>query len=290
MRELRRVAETAVLRVEARSQAFPGALERLAREVSEIVGAAGLDLLQRLHQVRATLPDLLALRAVVVLDRDEHLAKRRHAVAALLRKIRARENRQVLIGRQKHRERPAARAAGEEVMRGLIDLVEVGPLFAIDLDVHVKIVHEPRRVIVLERLVRHHVTPVACGVADRKQNRFVLLPRGFERRFVPRLPVDGIIRVLQQVRARFGAQRIAHEHTIATAADAAAGRCSTRRARWCRSEAGSTLAPSGNTSSLGESLCSNTLTSTRSRFRSAPSPYAGTVSCTSADSSRAGSV
>jgi len=49
----------------------------------------------------------------------------------------------------------------EELDRAHVDLVDVGPLLAVDLDVDEELVHEARRRLVLERLVGHHVAPVA---------------------------------------------------------------------------------------------------------------------------------
>src|SRR6266511_6095536 len=56
-------------------------------------------------------------------------------------------------------------------------------------------------VLVLERLPLHHVAPVAGGVADREQDRLVLLARLGQRLGTPREPVDRVVGVLQQVRA-----------------------------------------------------------------------------------------
>ena len=100
-------------------------------------------------------------------------------------------------------------------MARLVDLVEVGPLLAVDLDVDEELVHELRRRLVLERLVGHDVAPVARRVADRQQDRLAGLARCRERLVVPRLPMHGIVRVLFQVGARLFAQSIAHALTIA---------------------------------------------------------------------------
>ena len=62
-----------------------------------------------------------------------------------------------------------------------VDRVEVGPLLAVDLDVDEALVHQRRGGRVLERLVRHHVAPVAGRVADREQDRLVLRARALER-------------------------------------------------------------------------------------------------------------
>jgi class 3 adenylate cyclase len=81
-----------------------------------------------------------------------------------------------------------------------VDAVDVGPFLAIDLDVDEALVHQRRGAGIFERLVRHHVAPVAGGVADREQDRLVLLPRPRERLLAPRVPLDRVLRVLQQVR------------------------------------------------------------------------------------------
>src|SRR5688572_23641448 len=99
-------------------------------------------------------------------------------------------------------------------MARLVDLVEVGALLAIDLDVDVKLVHELRRRFVLERLVGHDVAPVARGIADRKQDGLARLPSFLERFVVPGLPVNGVVRVLLEIRARLFAQSIFHAATM----------------------------------------------------------------------------
>ena len=91
----------------------------------------------------------------------------------------------------------------------LINLVEIRPLLAVDLDVHEGAVHQLSRRRVLERLVRHDVAPVASGISDRQQNGLVLLLRQRDRLFAPRIPVDGIVRVLLEIRTGFGRETIA---------------------------------------------------------------------------------
>jgi len=48
-----------------------------------------------------------------------------------------------------------------------VDLIDVGALLAVDLDVHEQVIHDARGRLVLEAFVRHDVTPVAGGVTDR---------------------------------------------------------------------------------------------------------------------------
>ena len=70
--------------------------------------------------------------------------ERRHAVARLGREVGAAEERPLVVGREEHRQRPAAAALRQHLVRELVDLVEVGPLLAIDLDVDEQLVHQRR--------------------------------------------------------------------------------------------------------------------------------------------------
>ena len=103
--------------------------------------------------------------------------------------------------------RPAAVLA-HQVQRRHVDLVDVGPLFAVDLDVDEQVVHHRRGGVVLEALVRHHVAPVAGGIADREQDRLVGALGLRQRGRIPRPPVDRIVLVLQEIRRRFLRQAV----------------------------------------------------------------------------------
>jgi len=142
----------------------------------------------------------------------EHLHERRRTVARRLRKISPREERHQILRRQEHSQRPAAAAPRESLMRELVDLVDIWPLFAIDLDIDVQRVHHARGCFVFEAFVRHDVAPVAGGVADREQDRLVRRARGGERLVGPRPPVDRIVRVLAKIRAGFARESVRHAH------------------------------------------------------------------------------
>ena len=45
-----------------------------------------------------------------------------------------------------------------------------------------------------------HVAPMACGVADRQQNRLVFAACRGQCRLSPRIPVHGVVGVLEQIR------------------------------------------------------------------------------------------
>ena len=142
--------------------------------------------------------DLAPLLVPGLGDREEHLLERRQPMSRLRREVRAAEER--LAGRgQEDRHRPAALARQRD--DGIhVHRVEIGPLFAVDLDADEALVHHPCGEGVLERLVLHHVAPVARRVPDREQDRPVLLACARERLLAPRKPVDRIAGVLLEVR------------------------------------------------------------------------------------------
>ena len=118
----------------------------------------------------------------------------------------------LLVRRHEHRHRPAA-LAGHGLGRGHVDRVHVGSLLPVHLDRDHVLVEYRRRLGVLERLVRHHVTPVAGGVAHREQDGDVP-PGGLGEGLVaPRPPVHRVVRVLEQVGARRIAQPVHHAHS-----------------------------------------------------------------------------
>ena len=88
------------------------------------------------------------------------------------------------------------------MQRRHVDLIDIRPLLAIDFDVDEELVHDPRGRVVLETFMRHDVAPVAGRIADREQDRFVGLLGFGERLRSPRPPIDRIVLVLQQIRAR----------------------------------------------------------------------------------------
>ena len=67
---------------------------------------------------------------------------------------------------QKHRQRPAARSLRNQLMRHLVDLVEVWSFFAIDFDVDEQPVHDVGRARILERFVGHDMAPVAGRISE----------------------------------------------------------------------------------------------------------------------------
>ncbi len=113
------------------------------------------------------------------------------------------------VGREEHRQRPAARTLREHLMRGLVDLIQIRALFAVHLDIHEQPVHDFCHRFVLKRFMRHDMTPVAGRVTDGEQNRPVFLTRLSQRLLIPWLPCHRVMRMLQQIRRGGCGQTIA---------------------------------------------------------------------------------
>src|SRR4029450_6207027 len=91
-------------------------------------------------------------------------------------------------------------------------LIEVRPLFAIDLDANEVCIEELADFRVLEALVLHDVAPVARRVADAEEDGPVEFLGLAERLFAPRMPVHWIVGVLLEVRTCFVNQGICESH------------------------------------------------------------------------------
>jgi hypothetical protein len=187
---------------------FACRLQRRGREGDAGVGGLRVQVAEHRHQAVVLRTQFLALRVVVLRHALEDGCKGRHAVSRLVREIRAAEEGLLVVVRQEHGQRPAAAALREHLVRKLVDLVEIGPLLAVDLDVDEKAVHERRRAGVLEGLMRHHVAPVAGRITDRQQDGFAAVAGKVQGFLPPRVPIDGIGCVLLQVRAGFPRQAI----------------------------------------------------------------------------------
>ncbi len=139
--------------------------------------------------------NLVLLLSVVISNALQKILKGRHAVTWLTGEISAAEER-VLAGRQEHGQRPAPGAVRQNLLCDLIDFVQVRPFLTIDLDVDEQFVHDGSSAGILKRLMCHHVTPVACRVADGQQNGLVVAGSGVERGGAPRVPVHRVVSML----------------------------------------------------------------------------------------------
>ena len=209
-RKLRRAAEATEVAVEARLELAACLAQRQLVECQSAVGRRGRDGVEGLPQRRVLLADLGTALAVVLRDAAQDLAERRQAVACVLREISAAEKRHLVAGGQEHGQWPAAAALRQQLVRELVDAVEVGPLLAVHLHVDEQLVHQRRGRLVLEGLVRHDVAPVAGGVADREQDRLGGSARALERLRAPGMPVHGVRGVLQEIGAGLAREPVRH--------------------------------------------------------------------------------
>ncbi len=169
----------------------------------------GLHALETAEYGLALSRDLRSFAAVKLRHAREQFGEPRQPVTRRLGEIRAAEKR-FLLGREEHGQRPAARALAHHLVRQLVDLVQVGTLFPVDLDVDEIPVHQGRDFGILEGLVRHHVAPMAGGVTDRKQDRLILRARRLQRLLAPGVPIHRIAGVLLQIGAGLASEAVGH--------------------------------------------------------------------------------
>ena len=207
MGKLRRAAKAAMRRVESPGQGLRGGRQRLRVEG---LGAGCRDR-YRAGQDAAQFAILGFDVAAAVAEGFRHLfaeiGKAGQAVARFFREIGAAEERRA-IRREKQGQRPAAAALGQYLMRGLVNLVEVGTFLAVDLDIDEQPVHHRRDAFILEGFVGHDMAPVAGRIAYGKQDRPVLPTGKSERLLIPGLPVHRVVGVLQQIGGGFGGEPV----------------------------------------------------------------------------------
>jgi len=151
---------------------------------------------------------LLALLTPDAGDFFENVWKARLTPSGRGRKIRA-----AVEGLQRrgepHAHRPTA-GSGRGLDERHVDAVDVGPFFTVDLDRHEVPVEHVGDLPALEALVLHDVAPVARRVSDREKDRLVLAAGEVKRLVAPWMPINGIVFVLEQVRAVFGCETVWH--------------------------------------------------------------------------------
>src|SRR5262249_59716539 len=89
-----------------------------------------------------------------------------------------------------------------------VDVVDGGPVLAVHLDADEVLVEVLGDLLVAERLALHDVAPVARAVADRQEDELALLLGLGERLLAPRVPVHGVVGVLEQVGAGLAGEAV----------------------------------------------------------------------------------
>jgi hypothetical protein len=204
LRELRRAPEAAVIGIE-------NVAERAQRRARQLGSEAArhTDLQAPGHLLQDLAGRALAFLAAlgVGLRRGvQHARKPRPAEPIARREVRAPVVRPP--GRRaEDRRRPAA-LPGHHLDGGHVDLVEVRPFLAIDLDIDEALVHERGDFRILERLVGHHVAPVAGRIADRQEDGPILGTRAPQGVGSPGIPVHRVVGVLPEVGAPLPGQPV----------------------------------------------------------------------------------
>ena len=163
---------------------------------------------ERIEESGASGEDLVPSVFPGIVDRSEEIGERWYPRPRFWRVVRTPEERDA-IWCQEDGHRPAT-ASRHRLNRLHVDLVNVGPLFAIHLDVHEELVHQRRDRRIFEGLALHHVTPVAGGIAHREEDRPLLCLRARQRLGSPGIPFDRVLRVLQKVGAGLGREVVGH--------------------------------------------------------------------------------
>ena len=206
-RELRRIAETPSAPVE-------GLLELPTRLIEGAgVGASPATLASREHRQPVHDPsrradDMFALLAPGPANLREDVPEPRTSKLIGRREIGAPVERPQ-FRRQPDAHRPAT-GAGRGLHERHVDAIDIGTLLTIHLHRDEIAVEEHRRRGILERLVLHHVAPVARGVADGQKDRARAPARLGECRLAPGPPVHWIVGMLQEVWALLGCQAVRH--------------------------------------------------------------------------------
>ena len=196
-RELGRLTEPSLPRIPARSQLPERAIERAGVELPRTVACAVRLRAQHFDDPLSGVQHLVALLHPGAVELAHQVGEAGTSVARVRRVVGTGVER-MEIGREPHRQRPAA-APGQRLHRRHVHAIDVGTLLAVDLDVDEELVHDRRDGGVLERLALHDVAPVAGRIADREEDRLVLRPCPLERGVTPGVPIDRVPGVLLEV-------------------------------------------------------------------------------------------
>ena len=113
----------------------------------------------------------------------------------------------LLVRRHEDGQRPPP-GAGEGLTGVHIHRIHIGPLLPVYLDADKGPVEDLCHFGVPEGLPAHDVAPVAGGVADGEKDGLILPGGGEKCLLPPGIPVDRVIRVLEQVGGLFPAQAV----------------------------------------------------------------------------------
>ena len=199
LRELRGVAEAAVLGVEAAGELLITGVKQseAGRGLAGLGGGCRRERAQLGQYLVGLLDDFGAVLVPGVGYLRQDGFQSWLTAAVFRRKIGAAGEGFQFRG-QENRHGPAA-PAGRRLDEGHVGSVYVGALLAVHLDRDEAVVHQLCDGRVLEGFPLHDVAPVTGRITDRQEDGLVFLARLGEGFLAPRVPVDRVVRVLEQV-------------------------------------------------------------------------------------------
>ena len=198
-REFGGAAKAPMLRLEAVFNLLIAGVEQGPDRRAPLAGLHSGHLLQFLRHPFGRIDDGVALFFPGLRDAQQDRAKARPSAVILRREISA-AGEGLEVGGQPDAHGPAA-PAGRRLHKGHIDVIDIGALLAVHLDGHEVVVQNPGDLGILERLVLHHMTPVAGRVAHREKDRFIFPARPVKGLLAPGVPRHGIAGMLEQIGA-----------------------------------------------------------------------------------------
>jgi len=141
--------------------------------------------------------DLVSLIFPGVDDAGEHALEGGHAVALAGREVGSAIKR-FAVGREENRHGPTA-AAGQRHYGLHVNAIDVRPLLPIHFDADKVLVHDRGGGRILEGFVGHDMAPVAGGVTDAEEDRFVFGFGAGQHFRPPLMPVHRVVRVLKEI-------------------------------------------------------------------------------------------
>ena len=156
-----------------------------------------------LGELRGDPFNLTFVVAVLVGHRFQQPGKSGHVEAVHRREIGAAVEGASVRG-EEHGHGPAA-AAGQHLDRLHVDGIQIGALFTVNFDADEMLVHQRGDGLVLEGLPLHDVAPMAGRIADAEQDGFIFVFGPLQGFLSPRIPVHGVVGVLQEIGAGLAA-------------------------------------------------------------------------------------
>ena len=220
-------AEAAMTTVELIQQQADTSVDKGVVQAAPVIGFDLGLLVQRFYHLAALCFDGLALLLPGGGDVLQQAGKAWKTAAGTGREVGAGVKRNLGMGIEEDGEGPAAGPSCKQLMRMLVEFVQVRAFLPVHLDVDEQLVHQAGGLLVLEGFVGHDMTPVTGRITDGQQNGPVLFTGGMQSLGAPGPPVHGVVGVLLQVGAGCAGQTVLRFHagSVPRGRDVSTSRC-----------------------------------------------------------------